>query len=269
MFVSALLEYEGTNFFGSQYQRNIRTVQGELEKALKKTFKYWHRVKFASRTDSGVHSIGQVVAINMNETGISLKDFQVAVNNNLPSDISLRESQEVAESFDPRRDAIAREYLYRISLKEYISPFESRFVANMGQGIDFFLLKQSAKFFKGVHDFKSLTGRSFRDNGNSVRRVFNVTCIKKKTLIEIRVLGNSFVHQQVRRMVALMVKVGQGQYPMNKIKEIIKAEQKGILSFLAPAKGLFLNRILYSDNLFSNVHQSHCFTGVKYVNSLK
>ena len=182
--------------------------------------------------------------------------------------MSVRECQEVTESFDPRRDAIAREYVYKISLKDYMSPFEAKLIADMGLGIDISLLKESAHFFEGVHDFKSLTGRSFPKNGNSVRRVFNITCIKKETLIEIRVLGNSFVHQQVRRIVALMVKVSQGIYLLNKIEEILKSEQKSGLSFLAPANGLYLNKILYFDRLF-NFNDPNGITGVEYVNSLK
>ena len=73
----------------------------------------------------------------------------------------------------------------KISLKDYMSPFEAKLIADMGLGIDISLLKESAHFFEGVHDFKSLTGRSFPKNGNSVRRVFNITCIKKYKLVII------------------------------------------------------------------------------------
>ena len=268
MFILAILEYDGTCFSGSQYQANGRTVQGELELALKNTFNISDRVKFASRTDSGVHSLGQVALININ-IDISLKKFLKVLNDNLPSDILVRKCQEVDGAFDPRRNALAREYLYKISLKESISPFESRFISDLGLNIDYELLKESAILFEGIHDFKSFSGHSFPSAiKSSVRRIFNITCVKKESLIEIRVLGNSFIHQQVRRMIALMVNIGQGKNIPSKIEDVLASEEKQALSLVAPTNGLYLSKILYTDGLF-DLEQKNQKVEAKYVNSLK
>ena len=268
MFISAILEYDGSCFSGSQFQINARTVQGELELALKSTFNISDRVKFASRTDSGVHSLGQVVFININ-IEISLKKFLKILNDNLPSDILVRKCQEVDGSFDPRRDALAREYLYKISLKESISPFESRFISDLGLNIDYELLKESAMLFEGIHDFKSFTGHSFPSaTKSSVRRIFNISCVKKESLIEIRVLGNSFIHQQVRRMIGLMVNISQGKNIPSKIEDVLASEERKALSLVAPTNGLYLSKILYPDGLF-DLEQKNQKIEAKYVNSLK
>ncbi|MBM31664.1 MAG: tRNA pseudouridine(38-40) synthase TruA [Chloroflexi bacterium] len=267
MFVAAVLEYDGTNFSGSQFQKNSRTVQGELELALHKTFNIYNRVKFASRTDSGVHSLGQIVLINI-DNDIPIQKFPKVINDNLPLDIRLREIKKVNKSFDPRRDALAREYIYKISLKEYLSPFESRFLSNYGSNIDFSLLKKASSLFEGVYDFKSFSGSSFNNVKSSVRRILNITCVKKERLIEIRVLGNSFIHQQLRRMVALMIKISQGEYALTKIQDMLFSNERKTLSLIAPPNGLYLSKILYADGLFDTDYNNQ-ITEVEYVNSSK
>ena len=268
MFFASVLEYDGTNFSGSQYQKGSRTVQGELELILKKTFNISNRVKFASRTDSGVHSLGQIVLINT-ENEIPVEKTSKVINDNLPIDIRIKECKLVNKSFNPRRDALAREYIYKISLKKYLSPFESRFVSNYGSNIDFSLLKEASSLFEGEHDFKSFSGSALPKNGeSSVSRILNITCVKKETLIEIRVLGNSFIHQQIRRMVGLMVKISQGEFALSKIQDMLFSNERKTLSLIAPSNGLYLSKILYPDGLL-DIDYNNQFTEVKNVNSFK
>lgn len=264
------LSYDGTDFSGSQVQPNRRTVQGELEVVLDRITPAPVRVIFAGRTDRGVHAVGQVAAADVPAWSATAQDLQRALNAGFPDDLAAREVAPCAASFNPRFDATWREYRYWIA-PGLVSPFLGRYAWMPRADLDAGAVGAAAERFIGTHDFASFAGggegvpwseRAGRPRG-STRTVFHCGCREISTgnlwrldeasrILEIRVVADGFLPRMVRNIVGALVEAGQGRQTPDWIDELLAARDRRRGSTVAPAQGLTLWRVGYSDDRFED-----------------
>ena len=238
------IEYDGTSFYGSQKQNDFRTVQGTFERVLKKIHNRNIKTEFASRTDAGVHASSQVVSF-FSERSSTCEEWASALNFYLPNDISVNYCCSVDDNFDVRRDAKEREYVYKIYSNSSISPLIDRYSEHYIGDIDVLKLASAAKLFEGKHDFLSFVGRSAPKDRSSVREIRKVSCEKNGNNTSIRFYGQSFLYQQVRRMVGALILVLKNKLSNQQLAEALSNPVRGTINNLPSSKGLCLSSIKY------------------------
>lgn len=236
------IAYDGTDFLGFQKQGKGRTVQNELEKALRKLAWNGNAIQFAGRTDTGVHASGQVIAFEFIPSFESEKMIE-ALNANLPSDIVVNEVKEVSKDFHPRFSAKSRKYVYRLYCQEQRDPFRDRFAWQVWPKVDYKILQKTARKLVGEHDFCAF-GKPPREESGTIRKIIQASWEKAGDDFRFVITGNSFLYHMVRRMVFLQVQVAQGRIAMDDFQMAIDGG-KGIKPGIAPARGLELNEINY------------------------
>ena len=239
--VKAVIEYDGTAFAGSQVQPNARTVQGELEEALNRLIGERIRVRFAGRTDAGVHATGQVAAFCL-PAGVALPVVKERLNALLPGDLAVRSLRPVAAGFDPRRDARWRVYRYRILANGARRPAERHRTLEIDDRLDVTAMRDAADRMVGHRDFASL-GSDVR--GRTVRHLAEVRVTRRGDLLEVRVTANSFLRRMVRSIVAILLAVGQGRLAPEAIDELLSGRRRALHGQTAPPHGLTLERVIY------------------------
>ena len=244
----AVIEYDGTDFAGSQYQPNARTVQGELEEALNRLTGERTRVRFAGRTDAGVHATGQVAAFCLARRrrgeGIGWPELRRRLNAALPPDLAVRSLHPASAGFDPRRDARARVYRYRIRMAGDKRPADRHRTLEIGDRLDVAAMRTVAAELLGERDFAAL-GSDPR--GRTVRRLQEVSVHRSGSSVEVRVVANAFLRRMVRSIVALLLEAGRGRLAPGSVAELLEAGERALHGRAAPARGLTLERVVYSD----------------------
>ena len=242
----ATIEYDGTAFAGSQYQPNARTVQGELEKALNRLTGERIRVRFAGRTDAGVHATGQVAAFCLTrrsgERQVGWPALQKRLNAVLPPDLVVRSLRSAAAGFNPRRDAIARVYRYRIRMAGNRRTADRHRTLEIDDRLDVGAMRTAAAALLGERDFGALGSHA---RGRTVRRVTEVRIVQRGTSIEVRVTANAFLRRMVRSIVALLIEAGRGRLDPEAVDEVLAAGDRALDGRAAPARGLTLERVIY------------------------
>lgn len=240
-----IVEYDGTNYHGSQYQANAPTIQGEIEKALKNLTGKKIRIKMASRTDAGVHARGQVVAFDTHAT-IPLKSFVDGMNHFLPDDIAVKEAYRVADGFDVRRRAVSREYRYCILNSPARSPLRQKYSYRVDGDLDIESMDRACKALVGRHDFASfVASENIARAKRTVRDVFKAEATRDGDMIIFEMAANSFLPHQMRNTVGSLIKVGQGRLTVEEFHNLVAAGTPGIAGPTAPAAGLCLTRVNY------------------------
>ena len=241
-----MIEYDGTDFAGSQYQPNLRTVQGVLEETLNRLTGERVRVRFAGRTDAGVHATGQVVAFCLarrrrgERTG--WPELRRRLNASLPPDLAVRSLRAAPAGFDPRRHATRRVYSYRIRTAADRRPGERHRTLEIGDRLDVAAMRGAAAEFLGERDFGALGSDA---HGRTVRRLLEVSIVKRGTIVVIRVTGNAFLRRMVRSIVAVLLEVGRGRLAPAEIPRLLGAGERALHGRAAPARGLTLERVVY------------------------
>ena len=245
MRLALILEYDGAEFSGSQFQLNARTVQGVLEQALTTIFGgAASRISLASRTDAGVHALGQVGSFDV-ETSMTAAELHRAMNGNLPRDVSIKNVLRAQDDFDPRRHAVAREYRYVINDDATPSPLRRRYEYHVQRTLDVEAMSLVARYFVGTHDFESFAA-STADEASTVRCVESASVKRnRKGRIVFDIRANAFVRQQIRRMTAALIAVGSGSQPPEWIANLIASPARNATTQNAPPHGLTLMRVLY------------------------
>jgi tRNA pseudouridine38-40 synthase len=241
-----ILAYDGTRFLGYQRQGSRRTVQAELESALRSVGWQDRTVLSAGRTDTGVHATGQVVTFDL-EWQHSLAELQRAINANLPEDVSVREISETPAGFHPRYDARARTYRYRIFVDEIRDPLREYSAWRTWPAPDTALLKEAADLIVGQHDFKAF-GRAMEKGESTERIVWESkweTEAGEDWVYEIK--ANAFLYHMVRQIVFLLVRTGQGRVSLDNLRIAVHSGKK-ILPGLAPPNGLTLVKVDYAED---------------------
>ena len=239
----ALLAYVGTDFHGWQMQRNAsRTVQAVLEDALGVFAGEPVRAVAAGRTDRGVHADGQVVHFAL----AGSRDPRVVrdgVNSILPWDARMMEVAPAPDGFDARRDAIAKEYLYRWSRAEVIPPRHAPFLAPISASADAARMAAAAALLPGRRDFGVFGVR--RPAGNSVRTLHSVAIEEEGLEIRARFRGDGFLRGMVRSIAGLLADIARERVPPDRMAEILASGDRRLLAQKAPASGLTLVKVEY------------------------
>ena len=237
MRLALIIEYEGTDYSGFQFQENASTIQGELEKSINCLTGDIVRIKGAGRTDAGVHAKNQVIAFD-SKFSDDLEVYFRGINYYLPESISVKSIFEVSQDFDPRRDATSRVYKYTILNSDSPSPLLRRTTYFDSDYMDIEIMKKASQMFLGVHDFKKFCS-PVKTGLSTVREIFDSKIDHENSLIFYTVEGNAFLPRQVRRMVGSLLKIAKGKMNLDELFELICAKGDNISPSL-PANGLCL-----------------------------
>ena len=241
-----ILAYDGAGFTGSQRQANSRTVQGELEKALRNLGWSDRSILMAGRTDTGVHATGQVATFDFKWVH-STDKLLWALNKHLPSDLVVRSVSPASADFHPRFDATSREYRYRVFFEPIRDPLRRKLLWRTWPAVDEDALKRNASIFLGKHDFVAIGSRT-TPKGTTVRTVTKAEWKKMpdgEWQFEIR--ADAFLYRMVRRLVFVQVSVAQGRCSVEKVQHAL-SKQGVLLAGLAPAHGLTLVEVTYGSH---------------------
>lgn len=260
----AIIQYDGTDYFGFQWQKGIPTVQNDINLALAKSLSGKITTMGASRTDSGVHAFEQVVKITTDKE-VSCSELLTSLNRHLPAKILCLNVTPSTKNFRPANDSISKEYRYLFTNKLGDNSIERRFVANNPYPLNIEAMKICAAALIGKHDF-----RNFVSMGSNVKSTIReiTTCelseidpriifasapifslsAELDKCFQLRVVGNGFLKQMIRHLMTAMWKVGNGRMTVDEFMLLLKGpKREKALWKVAHPKGLFLYRIQYRD----------------------
>ncbi|MBN1643208.1 MAG: tRNA pseudouridine(38-40) synthase TruA [Dehalococcoidales bacterium] len=241
-----VLEYDGTNYFGFQWQANALTIQGEIEKALEKLTGAKIRVTAASRTDTGVHARGQVVSFKT-DSALPEEAFVHGLNYHLPDDIAVKSAYRVRESFMVRSMAISREYSYRILNSQTRSPMMKRFAHRVVGELDVAAMNKASQALVGIHDFASFASDIGDElEKSTVRRVYQASVRRDGEMVVFDVVANAFLRHQIRSTIGALVQVGLNKMSETEFIDLLGLKKPGLAGPTLPACGLCLMRVNYS-----------------------
>lgn len=241
--VKLTVAYDGTNYCGWQVQPNGITVQEVLNQCLSELTGENIETIGASRTDAGVHALGNVAVFDT-EMRMPGDKFSFALNQRLPEDIRIQKSEEVDADFHPRYVKSQKTYEYRILNCRFPIPTE-RFYSHFTYiPLDVDKMKEAASYLIGEHDFKSFCGTGAQVK-TTVRTVKEIQIEKSGDRITIRITGEGFLYNMVRIIAGTLMDIGGGLYPPEKMKEILEAKDRKKAGPTAPARGLTLMKIQY------------------------
>ncbi|HKW02178.1 MAG TPA: tRNA pseudouridine(38-40) synthase TruA [Vicinamibacterales bacterium] len=236
------LEYAGTRYSGWQIQKNARTVQGELERAIRDVVRSGHLETYGSgRTDAGVHALAQVAHVDLAAT-LPPATLIARVNEALPHDINVLAAERVPARFHARHSAVARRYLYQIALRR--TAFAKPFVWWVRESLDVEKMRSAAASLTGFGDFRAFTDDDPDEKSTQVA-VEAVSIEVRDALLLVRITGSHFLWKMVRRLVGVLVAVGRGDLPPGQVGKLLAGESDLPAKLTAPASGLFLERVFY------------------------
>ena len=236
--IKLTVAYDGTNYCGWQVQPNGVSIQSTLQKAIENLLGVKTDVTGASRTDSGVHALGQVAVFDTDKNIPDWK-YALAINQRLPKDIVVQKSEEVPLDFHPRYTDVEKTYEYRIFNDEFPDPLCRLYTHFTYTKLDIDRMNAAAGNLIGEHDFKSFCSIHTQTE-TTVRTITDLSVKKEGSLITIRVTGTGFLYNMVRIIAGTLIEVGNGKYPPEHIKEILKHCDRSCAGPTAPARGLTL-----------------------------
>lgn len=235
--------YDGTNFSGYQKQPNLRCVESELEKALYSINNHKEtKVVGAGRTDRGVHANDQCAHFDL-DVNITLYKLKCALNSLLPDDIHVFEVEHVDDLFHARFNSKRKTYKYIINCGEY-NPIERNYVYQYGKKLNVNLMKEEIKSFLGVHDFKAFVSKD-DINVSYEREIYDVYIKEEDDKVYIFFTGNGFMKYQVRNMVGVLLKVGNGKLEPQIVNKIFDDINMSKVITTMKREGLYLDKIEY------------------------
>ena len=248
-----VVAYDGTDFHGWQRQAGVRTVQQELEDALRHLMRHPLSVQGASRTDAGVHARGQVASV-LTAAPVPTENLQRAVNHRLPPDVAVVSVSEAAAGFHPTRQARGKLYRYRIfnSRQRPVTCLVQRLTWHVWYRLDLPRLQAAAADLVGTHDVAGFASQG-SPRETTVRTIFRVDVRRAADEVVIDVEGDGFLYHQVRNMVGTLVEIGRGHWPPERIREILAACDRRLAGRTAPPQGLCLEWVRYPDAQEQNV----------------
>ena len=244
--VRIIVAYDGTDYCGWQLQPNGITIEEILNKSICALTGEEIRIIGASRTDSGVHALGNVAVFDTAST-IPPERFAYALNQRLPEDIVIVRSDEVPSDWHPRyQDTITKTYEYHIYNAKAPNPLKRRYSTFVSFPLDVEAMRKGASYLVGEHDFVSFC--NIRTNTtDTVRTVEQIQIIQNGSDITIRITGNGFLYNMVRIIAGTRIRVGRGFYTPERVKEILEAKERTEAGVTAPPNGLVLVGIDYGE----------------------
>lgn len=236
------LEYDGAAFAGWQYQENAPTVQAALEAAIGRLFRERRRVGGASRTDAGVHALGQVAVFDLAHP-LPAARLVAALNSVLPPSIRVLSARTVARDWDPRRTSRRKTYRYLIHDRAVASPLWAGRAWQVLRRLDLAAMERTAGVLVGRHDFSAFRAAGCQAE-HPVRTVYALTLARRGDLITIRVSADAFLYHMVRNLVGTLVEVGRGRMTPAQVRRVLRTRDRTQAGPTAPAEGLYLERIV-------------------------
>jgi tRNA pseudouridine38-40 synthase len=245
----AIIAYDGTGFEG--FQRlgpHRRTVQGAFEDSLRAIGWRGTSILAAGRTDAGVHARGQVLTFEL-DWRHEIGSLLLALNAHLPPDVGVREVEAVVAGFHPRFSALWRRYRYRVLPSPMRDPLAERFAWRVWPAPDLERMQQAAGRLVGEHDFGAF-GAAPIPGGHTRREMRLAHWELEGQAQAFEIEGNAFLHHMVRRLIALMVQIGQGREQVTRMTELLDRPESPWTGKPAPARGLCLEAVIYGDGSF-------------------
>ncbi len=243
--IKLVIAYDGTHYCGWQLQPGQPTIEAELNKALSELLREDITVIGASRTDSGVHALGNVAVFDT-ESAIPAEKLCLALNVRLPEDIRVQSSIEVAPDFHPRRTVSRKTYEYRILNRKIALPTERLYSTFIYYNLDVARMREAAEYLVGEHDFKSFCSVKTQVM-DTVRTIYQLDIRHDVDNITIRVTGSGFLYNMVRIIAGTLIEIGRGAYPPERMIEMLKGCNRNLAGPTAPAEGLTLIKIEYDE----------------------
>ena len=238
--------YDGSKYNGYQKQPKVKTIQSELEKALKQiNGNKIVNVVASGRTDAGVHAYNQSAHFDL-DTDITCTKLKQALNSLIPNDIYIKNVYEADENFHARFDVKAKEYIYKINMGNY-NPIEKDYVFQYNKKLDIPEMERALKYLEGTHDFRSFV-KVDEEKDDYIRTIVQTSLIrdiKNVNMITISILGTGFMRYMVRNIVGMLIEIGEGKYKSEDIISIIKMKDRKKAGICAPACGLYLKDVFY------------------------
>lgn len=240
----AIIAYDGTDYAGWQIQPNVMTIASALQKSFFSTFKKEIKVIGASRTDAGVHALGQVISFNV-DLDIDAQRLRTIWNNDLPGTILIRSLEHISQDFHPQKNVLQKTYKYHFFLEKPL-PMIARYGFYFPHKIDEKKLRHALEVFQGTHDFRSFcTGY---EQENMIRTIDEISLyyIKKFNVYRIEIKGKRFLHHMIRRIVGASLMVASKSVLSSEyLKEVLEQKDPEQELLNAPAPGLILYKIQY------------------------
>jgi tRNA pseudouridine38-40 synthase len=243
------IQYDGTDFHGWQMQDELRTVQGELTKALSLVEGNTFVVHGSGRTDAGVHAEGQVASVKL-EREITPEKLRAAINGNVGKDVRVMEAKTVADDFHARYSALEKTYVYRTVNGPVISPFWLRYAHHEARALDLERMSECAELFLGSHDWSAFSSAQ-SDSETRSRTITHLSLAERKDvrarsrMIEITARADGFLRYMVRSIAGTILAVGRGEVNAELIERAINEGDRSLAGATAPACGLTLVSVRY------------------------
>lgn len=236
--VRLTVAYDGTGYHGWQLQDNGITIESELNRCLSELLGEPVRVIGASRTDAGVHALGNIAVFDT-KSRIPPEKISYALNRRLPEDIRIQRSEEVAPDWHPRRCASRKTYEYRIYRGEFPMPVKRLYSYFLYCSLDLERMREAAGFLEGEHDFKSFCQAGSQAE-STVRTIYRLQVEEQGADLVIRVCGSGFLYNMVRIIAGTLIEVGQGRREPGSMTAVLEAGNRSAAGATAPAHGLTL-----------------------------
>lgn len=248
------IEYDGTGFCGWQIQPDVRTVQGEIEHVLRYIAGHEVHIHGTSRTDAGVHALGQCASFDWN-CPMPVEKLPVVMNRRFgaggegrsgaPGDIRILSAREMPEGFHARYSCRGKTYRYVIDKTGDIFLRNTAFQYPGAKELDIDAMREAASHISGTHDFKCFETAGGTPRESTVRTVSALEIIDDQNSIIIEITGDGFLYNMVRIIVGTLVETGNGKRSAGEIPEVIESRDRGRAGFTAPPQGLYLKEIYF------------------------
>lgn len=234
--------YNGNYFKGYQKQKNLKTVQGCLEKYLTMLNDNEVVVTSSGRTDVYVHAINAKAhfTLDKNRKEYNIKTF---LNRRLNGEIYIKDVVKVDDNFHARYDVVKKEYRYFINMGEF-NPIEKDYVYQYNKKLDINKMKKASKLFIGEHDFRSFCSNE-KEKANCIRNIYKIKIIKHNDKLELIFVGNGFLKHMVRNIVGILLKVGSNLLTVDEVKMILEEKTRKHNTKPVPGNGLYLWNVYY------------------------
>ncbi|WP_332630774.1 tRNA pseudouridine(38-40) synthase TruA [Halalkalibacter flavus] len=235
------IQYDGSRYKGWQRLGNTEnTIQGKIENVLSEMVGRNIEIIGSSRTDAGVHALAQVANVKLIEK-MAESEIQNYLNRYLPQDISVTDVSSVHDRFHARYNAKDKTYLYKIWNESYPNPFMRKHSLHVEKKLDVVKVREAAQYFVGEHDFTAFSNAKSKKK-SMVRHIYSIVIEEDAGFINIRIRGNGFLYNMVRKMVGTLIHVGLGEVQPEEIKTMLESNDRSLAGF-ADANGLYLENI--------------------------
>lgn len=243
--VRLTVAYDGTNYHGWQVQPGAVTIEGELNRCLSELLQEDIQVIGASRTDSGVHALGNIAVFDT-AARMPAEKFAYALNQRLPEDIRIQDARQVPPDWHPRHCNSRKTYEYRIYLSEFPMPVKRLYSLFSYHKLNLENMREGAAYLEGEHDFKSFCQVGAQVE-TTVRTICSAEVLEEKDEVVIRVCGTGFLYNMVRIIVGTLLEIGQGKREPMEMISILEAKDRKMAGPTAPAHGLTLVKYEFFD----------------------